>query len=252
MLEKIAERDPALGPTGTIFRENTGAINSALWFGMNEPNKIFLTALTIMSTITIGNQRVEPSKIVCIGRNYVEHITELGNELPEEMVVFMKPNSALSSTLSAKCQDEPLHYEGELCFVVLQGRLGAVGFGLDLTRRALQTKLKNKGLPWERAKAFDGAALFSTFVSMEFPLDDLSFSLAINDLPVQEGSPQLMIYKPDTILRELSSFLTLNDGDIIMTGTPKGVGEITPGDTFVGRVFARGKEIIAHTWQVMR
>ncbi len=104
---------------------------------------------------------VTPSKIVCVGRNYVAHIEELGNEIPEQMVVFNKPNSAIGDTLYANL-GEPLHYESELAFMVRAGQLAAVAFGLDLTRRELQSRLKHRGLPWERAKAFDGAALFSS------------------------------------------------------------------------------------------
>ena len=110
-----------------------------------------------MNTIQLDSQPIAPSKIVCIGRNYLEHIRELGNETPDAMVIFNKPNSAISQTLFA-LRDEPLHYEGEICFMVKQGELDALGFGLDLTKRELQSKLKSKGLPWERAKAFDAAA----------------------------------------------------------------------------------------------
>jgi 2-keto-4-pentenoate hydratase/2-oxohepta-3-ene-1,7-dioic acid hydratase in catechol pathway len=103
-----------------------------------------------MKSIIVDNTQVIPSKIICIGRNYVDHIAELGNEVPDEMVVFIKPNSSIAEQLSSY-HDEPLHYEGELCFVYQLGRFSAVGFGLDLTKRQLQSKLKAKGLPWERA-----------------------------------------------------------------------------------------------------
>lgn len=200
-----------------------------------------------LNTITVGNRALTPSKIVCVGRNYVEHIRELGNDVPEEMVVFIKPNSAISNTLCAG-KDEPLHYEGELCFVVEHGTLSAVGFGIDLTRRELQSKLKGKGLPWERAKAFDGAAVFSEFVELDADIDSLSLALDINGSRVQTGETGMMLYRPGAILAELQTFMSLNDGDVIMTGTPKGVGVIHAGDQFEGQVLANGCPIVSGSW----
>ena len=119
-----------------------------------------------MRTVIVDGARVAPSKVVCVGRNYVEHIKELNNEVPTSMVLFMKPNSALSNELITGAQT-PLHYEGEISFLIREGKIFAVGFGLDLTNRELQSELKAKGLPWERAKAFNGAAVMSQFVSIE-------------------------------------------------------------------------------------
>lgn len=201
-----------------------------------------------MKTIYIEKREVVPSKIVCIGRNYVAHIAELGNEIPAEMVVFLKPNSAISRTLQAVHQEQ-LHYEAEICFVVERGRLTAVGCGLDLTKRQLQSRLKSKGLPWERAKAFDGAALFSRFVTLPPTLDELGVELRINGRLRQSGSTSLMIYSPQAILAELTTFLTLEDGDIIMTGTPAGVGEVFQGDVFEARIMASGRELTGCRWQ---
>lgn len=201
-----------------------------------------------MRSIEVDGKAVTPSKVVCIGRNYVEHIAELGNEVPDEMVVFIKPNSAISSGLTAHHQ-EPLHYEGELCFVYQQGKFSAVGFGLDLTKRELQSKLKAKGLPWERAKAFDGAAVLGEFVSIEQIDDSLRLELMINDQLVQSGGVELMMYKPDIILRELQQFITLQDGDVVMTGTPKGVGVIHAGDHFRAAVYAKEQLLTSAKWQ---
>ncbi|MGL5358272.1 MAG: fumarylacetoacetate hydrolase family protein, partial [Shewanella sp.] len=114
-----------------------------------------------------ADNAIYPTKIVCIGRNYVDHIHELGNEIPEDMVVFVKPNSAITTQLHSQHQGEALHYEAELCFLFQGGRFSHVAVGLDLTKRALQNQLKAKGLPWERAKAFDGAALLSPFIAIE-------------------------------------------------------------------------------------
>lgn len=200
-----------------------------------------------MHTISFNNTDITPSKVVCIGRNYVEHIKELGNEVPDDMVVFVKPNSAISSKLISTHQ-EPLHYEGELCFMVKNGQFAAVGFGLDLTKRDLQSKLKSKGLPWERAKGFNGAAVLSQFVELPGDIKDLSFKLSINGTLTQAGDPALMMYKPDNILTELASFMQLEDGDIVMTGTPKGVGVINHGDVFVSSVKYKDETIIVAQW----
>ena len=202
-----------------------------------------------MKTITVDNRTLTPSKIICIGRNYVEHIAELGNEVPDEMVVFNKPNSAISTELFSYHQEQ-LHYEGELCFLIENGQISAVGFGLDITKRALQSKLKSKGLPWERAKAFNAAAVFSDFISIN--QDDinetLSLELSINDEITQAGGVELMMYKPADILPELKTYTELNDGDIIMTGTPKGVGLIVSGARFKGRILSGNKEIVSTCW----
>ena len=201
-----------------------------------------------MNSIRLESENIAPSKIVCIGRNYLEHIRELGNETPDTMVIFNKPNSALSERLLA-ASGEPLHYEGEICFMLRDGALHATGFGLDLTRRELQSKLKAKGLPWERAKAFDGAACFSDFVPLgDTPLESLSLELEINGELRQQGGYDLMMYKPDQILAGVSEFMTLHDGDIIMTGTPKGVGQVQPGDRFVGRVLSGDSVLVEVSW----
>ena len=200
-----------------------------------------------MKTVVVDGKRVAPSKVVCIGRNYVEHIQELNNEIPTSMVIFMKPNSAVSEVLvSGK---NPLHYEGEISFLIKQGRVSAVGFGLDLTNRTLQNALKEKGLPWERAKAFNGAGVFSSFVSIdESEVEKLSMRLWINGVLTQEGGVDLMIHKPLEIIEEINSFSSLIDNDIVMSGTPKGVGSFKSGDIFVGKIFVGKKEILSKEW----
>ena len=202
-----------------------------------------------MNTVTVDGEKATPSKVVCIGRNYVEHIQELQNEVPTSMVVFMKPNSAVSNVLVS--HTHPLHYEGEISFLIKNGNIRAVGFGLDLTNRILQSELKEKKLPWERAKAFDGAAVFGNFVSIEPNcIDTLAMQLWINGQLVQEGNIGLMIYKPEMMLAEIGTFSTLIDGDIIMSGTPKGVGSFKKGDVFVGKIFANSKEVSSSEWTV--
>lgn len=200
-----------------------------------------------MQSVILNKQIITPSKVICIGRNYVDHIAELGNEVPDEMVIFFKPNSAIAEQLNA-CHQEPLHYEAELCFLYQQGGFSAVAIGLDLTKRGLQGQLKAKGLPWERAKAFDGAAVFSEFVAIDNIDDALSLELMIDGKVVQAGGVALMMYKPDVILARLQEFVTLAEGDIVMTGTPKGVGEIISGSEFTGKVICQNKTLVSARW----
>lgn len=201
-----------------------------------------------MRTLLLDNEPFIPSKIICIGRNYVEHIEELGNEVPENMVVFLKPNSAISNELSA-FHEEPLHFEGEICFRYAQGQFDAVAFGLDLTKRSLQSTLKSKGLPWERAKGFDGAAVFSSFAPIVEDVDSLSVELFINSKLQQHGSVSQMMYKPAAILAELQAFMSLEDGDVVMTGTPKGVGIVQSNNEFHGKILADESIIVEEKWR---
>ncbi|MEP5569416.1 MAG: fumarylacetoacetate hydrolase family protein [Halioglobus sp.] len=200
-----------------------------------------------MNHVVLDGEKISPSKIVCIGRNYVAHIQELGNELPEQMVVFGKPNSAIGNTLYAELGGEPLHYEGEIALLIKNGSPAAVGFGLDLTKRHLQNKLKEKGLPWERAKAFDGAALFSAFASIE-TTDGLSLQLHVDNALRQSGGVELMMYSPRAIVEQLKLFTTLEDGDIVMTGTPAGVGQVKSGERFEGRILQAGQLVTSNYW----
>ena len=132
-----------------------------------------------MKSIKLDGKAIYPSKIVCVGRNYMAHIDELGNEVPDEPVIFLKPNSAISSEIYFN-EDDAVHYEAEISFMVKSGKLCAVGFGLDLTKRELQSRLIANGLPWERAKAFDMSAVFSDFVSFSGIIQALSMALYIN------------------------------------------------------------------------
>jgi 2-keto-4-pentenoate hydratase/2-oxohepta-3-ene-1,7-dioic acid hydratase in catechol pathway len=201
-----------------------------------------------MNSVQFNSNTIYPSKILCVGRNFVAHIEELGNETPDEMVVFIKPNSAIGSVLYSKLGGEPLHYEAELCFLVRGNALAGVGIGLDLTKRELQSRLKEKSLPWERAKAFDGAVLFSEFVNLNDKLESLSIRLDVDGKLRQSGGTELMTYKPTEILQELWSFSSLEDGDIIMTGTPAGVGAVKAGEQFEGTVLSRSNTLVKVRW----
>lgn len=200
-----------------------------------------------MKTINFQNQPYTPSKVVCIGRNYVEHIHELDNEVPENMVVFNKPNSAITDTLNYF--SESCRFEGEICFLILEGNIAGVGFGLDLTHADIQNRLKQKGLPWERAKAFDNSAVLSDFVPIK-DVETLEMKLFVNDKLAQFATYDLMMYKPTVMLEEINAFMTLEDGDVIMSGTPKGVATYTVGDRFLGQVLVDGEVVLQVEWVV--
>jgi 2-keto-4-pentenoate hydratase/2-oxohepta-3-ene-1,7-dioic acid hydratase in catechol pathway len=200
-----------------------------------------------MRSVIFNGQAVQPGKVICVGKNYAAHISEMDSVPAEEMVVFMKPNSSMGDTLMAEI-DEPIHYEGEICLLVERGEAVGVAFGLDLTKRATQSKLKAAGLPWERGKAFSGSALFSEFVTAPEDLNQLGVELLVNESLRQKGDVSLMLYPPGVILRELKQFLTLDDFDIVMTGTPAGVGPVRAGERFRGRVLNGETELISQEW----
>ena len=201
-----------------------------------------------MTAIQFNGKPVRPGKVICVGRNYAAHISEMDSVPAENMVVFMKPATSIGTELHS-ILDEPLHYEGEICLLVQHDNIAGIGFGLDLTKRATQSKLKDAGLPWERSKAFTGSALFSEFVQAPEDLSQLGLELRVNDALRQRGDVSLMLYPLAVILEELRQFLTLEDGDIIMTGTPAGVGPVQSGECFDGRVLA-GEQVLAQAvWQ---
>ncbi len=189
-------------------------------------------------------------KLICIGRNYTEHIKELSNEKPQNPVIFMKPDSAILP----KQQDfylpdfsENVHYEVELLIKI--NKLGKhiapkfahkyyseIGLGIDFTARDLQSELKQKGLPWEKAKGFDGSAIIGKWLPKNnfSNLQDLNFKLLKNGEEVQKGNTAMMLWKIDELIAYISTFFTLKIGDIIFTGTPAGVGKVNPNDYLEG------------------
>lgn len=199
-----------------------------------------------MQTIKFNDNQITPSKVVCIGRNYVDHIRELGNEVPTDMVIFSKPNSAISDELIYLSEDT--RYEGEICFLIEDKKISGIGFGLDLTRANIQNELKKKGLPWERAKSFNGSAVLSNFVSFNGDIKEISFEMFINGELRQKADYDLMMYKPDQMITEIESFMSLEDGDIIMSGTPKGVGTYKKGDKFEAKVYCKDNVLLNCFW----
>lgn len=204
-----------------------------------------------MNSILINQSEIFPSKVVCIGRNYVDHIKELNNETPDSMVFFFKPNSSISKNLIFPKGNKSCHYEAEISFLIEENKVSAVAFGLDLTLREVQSKLKEKGLPWERAKAFNNSAVFSDFKSFNGELEELSVELYINDELKQKGGVDLMINKPQEIIDKLLSFSSFEDGDILMTGTPQGVGEFNIGDIFLGKILYKNETIVEQRFEVL-
>ena len=200
-----------------------------------------------MNKINFNNQKITPCKIVCVGRNYVEHVKELNNEVPSEPVYFIKPNSSISENIVYR---EGMHYEGEISFLIKDKKIVGVGFGFDLTLRNIQSKLKQKELPWERAKAFKGAAVFSDFVEIN-DINTLEVEVVKNSEVVQRGGVDLMMYKPDFLVKDIDEIFGLDNFDIVMSGTPKGVGEVKKGDEFIGRIYKDGKILVEKSWIIM-
>ena len=185
-------------------------------------------------------------KILCIGRNYADHISELNNERPSEPVIFLKPDTAILK------DNEPFYYPDfsndihhEVEIVLKINKVGKnieakfahkyydeIGIGIDFTARDVQSKLKEKGLPWEKAKAFNGSAPISGFVpKTRFPdLQNLNFHLEVNGDVRQKGNTNLMLWNFDEIIAEISTYFTLKTGDLVFTGTPAGVAKVIIGD----------------------
>ena len=200
-----------------------------------------------MTPVTCKNELVYPKALFCVGRNYSEHIAELGNAKPEECLFFTKTPHALAQDLHVSFHDEPIHYEAELVFVLDGDLLTAVGVGLDLTKRELQTKLKTKSLPWERAKSFRVSALVSECVGFDV-LESLRLELWVNNVLVQSGGVKDMIYSPLLALELLHSWSDTHKNDLLFTGTPKGVGVVNVGDVFTGKVYENDKLLVEKTW----
>lgn len=189
-------------------------------------------------------------KIICIGRNYANHIAELNNERPEEPVIFLKPDTAVLPDKSPFYIPEfsnEIHHEVEI--IVKITKLGKyidskfahkyydeIGLGIDFTARDVQNKLKEKGLPWEIAKGFDGSAIIGDFIPIKNfnSVENITFELCNNGKTVQKGNTSQMLWKIDEIIAYVSQYFTLKKGDIIFTGTPEGVAKVSPNDVLEG------------------
>lgn len=196
-------------------------------------------------------------KIICIGRNYAKHVQELQNERPSEPVIFLKPDTAiLPKNMPFFIPDfsSDIHHEVEI--LVRINRVGKyietrfahkyydeIGLGIDFTARDVQAQLKEKGLPWEKAKAFDGSAVIGNFVNKNdfSSLNSINFELTNNGISVQTGNTTDMMWKIDDIIAYVSQYFTLKIGDIIFTGTPEGVAKVNTNDVLEG--FIEGKQM---------
>lgn len=196
-------------------------------------------------------------KIICVGRNYLKHAQELNNELPKEPVLFMKPDSAILRQVDHFYIPEwsnEIHYEAELVFRIerigknIESKFASRYYseftlGIDFTARDLQRELKAKGLPWEKAKAFDRSAALGAWQKVEgFDLKKISFELKKNGEVVQHGNSADMIFPLDEVIEYSSKFFTLKIGDLIYTGTPEGVGKVEAGDHLEG--FIEGEKVL--------
>lgn len=191
-------------------------------------------------------------KIFCVGRNYVDHAKELGNAVPEEPVIFMKPKSALLQPPNPFYYPEftnELHYEAEVVLRICKNGkyipeydaftyYDAFTVGIDFTARDIQAELKKKGLPWEKAKAWDHSAVIGKWITFtpELRRNPIRFSMEKNHEKVQDGNTTDMIFSFDTILSHISQYFSLNIGDLVFTGTPAGVGECVTNDVLEGFV----------------
>ena len=191
-------------------------------------------------------------KIICVGRNYADHIKELDNKKPKNPVLFLKPQTAIinkGQPFFIPSFSNEIHYELEL--IIKVNRLGKfiqkkfshkyydeIGLGIDFTARDVQLELKNKGLPWEKAKAFDGSCLIGDWKNKkDFDnIDNIDFRLIKNDEIVQNSNTNLMLWKVDELIEYISKFFTLKIGDIIFTGTPSGVGKVQLNDNLKGYI----------------
>ena len=196
-------------------------------------------------------------KIICIGRNYADHISELNNERPDEPVISMKPDTAIlpkKTPFTIPEFSKDVHHEVEVLVKICKvGKYispkfahkyyDEIGLGIDFTARDLQTKLKEKGLPWEKAKAFDHSAIIGDFLPKNnySSLENINFELRKNSEIVQKGSTSMMLWNIDEIVSYVSQFFTLKKGDIIFTGTPKGVASVKENDVLEG--FLEGKQM---------
>ncbi|HOD10462.1 MAG TPA: fumarylacetoacetate hydrolase family protein [Flavobacterium sp.] len=197
-------------------------------------------------------------KIICIGRNYANHIEELKNERPDEPVIFMKPDTAILPKKTPFYIPEfsnDVHHEVEI--LVKINKVGKyidqkfahkyydeIGLGIDFTARDLQNKLKEKGLPWEKSKAFDGSAIIGDFIPKNIfsSIESITFELHNNGKVVQNGNTNQMLWKIDEIIAHVSNYFTLKKGDIIFTGTPEGVAAVKQNDVLEG--FIENKKVL--------
>ena len=190
-------------------------------------------------------------KIICIGRNYVDHVDELNNDIPKNPIIFFKPSICKLEGSDFKTPDfsSDIHHEIEIIYKISKSGknipisdsinyISGIGLGIDFTARDIQSKFKEKGLPWSISKSFDNSAAISKFKSIdEFKdIENIDFSLTKNTAKVQSGNSKLMIFKIEYLIHYISQFISLEENDIIFSGTPKGVDKLKVGDKLEGYI----------------
>ena len=190
-------------------------------------------------------------KIICIGRNYVDHIDELKNDIPKNPIIFFKPSICKLEGSDFKIPDfsSDIHHEIEIIYKISKSGknipisdtinyISGIGLGIDFTARDIQSKFREKGLPWSISKSFDNSAAISKFKSLdEFKdIENIDFSLSKNTAKVQSGNSKLMIFKIEYLIHYISQFISLEENDIIFSGTPKGVDKLKVGDKLEGYI----------------
>jgi len=205
-----------------------------------------------MKTLKLKDKEFNIGKIVCVGRNYAAHAKELGNEIPEFPLIFLKPSSALvfnNQNIIHPNYGEELHHEVELVLLIgktiknadiktAEESIAGYTVGLDMTLRDIQSKLKTKGHPWTLAKCFDTSAVVSEFISShDYKLNYEEFiKLSVNNIERQNSQLKMMLFKPSEIISYISQIMTIEEGDLIFTGTPEGVNQVVKGDIITATI----------------
>lgn len=219
-----------------------------------------------MYTISFQNETIRPGKIICIARNYINHAKELNNPIPKEPIFFIKPSSSIKDTIIL--QNRKIRYESEISILFREDGNHGIGFGLDLTLQDVQNTLKEKGYPWEASKAFKGSAIFSKFIPLSSILTqnnehksswnlnsinwkEFGIELQINDTITQKDQASSMIFPIQNIIEKSDEIFSLEENDIIMTGTPSGVGLLNEGDYLKGTVTFSSSNIIEFSVKIL-
>jgi len=203
-----------------------------------------------MKRVVFEKEYVHPPKIFCVGRNYVKHIEELNNTLPSSPVIFIKPNVCICQEDSVEIDFLDVRYEGEISFLLKNSQIIGAAFGIDFTDKTKQDELKKAGLPWEKAKAFRNSAVFSEFVAIN-SVENLSLELYLNEKLKQKGSIKEMINRPEFILKDIAIYFDIEDFDIVMSGTPEGVGSVKKGDIIEGILYDNEEIISSKKWRIV-
>ena len=197
--------------------------------------------------MTLDNQAINIAKIICIGKNYTDHIKEMGDATPSEMVLFAKPVTSANTELILP--KKSFRFEAEICLLMNEQKIIGIGIGLDMTLDEIQKDLKNNGLPWERSKGFKNSGIYSDFVSVSnIDQSQIELKFYVNDNLKQHAKSSQMVYSISHIVDECESVFGLNTYDIIMTGTPSGIDTLREGDKCRGELYHQGELVLQKEW----